>query len=261
MSFDIVILLGPNERNNISKQIECTKKNVIGYRNIYIITNNYDNLEIPGCKIIDENIFPFKMTDVAGVFNRYNGKKNRNGWYLQQILKLYASLVIDELLDNYLVIDADVFFLKPTEFLIDNKYAFTTSNENHPPYFDHMVKLHESFIKQTTFSGISHHMIFNRQIIKEIIDLVETTHNRPFWIMFIESVDEHKKYDINYDEAGASEYELYFNYMLLNHKDKMIIRQLNWSNKRYNYKVNINNNNQEDYVSICAWTIKYRRLK
>ena len=31
----------------------------------------------------------FKMTDVAAYFNHYNGKKNRNGWYLQQILKLY----------------------------------------------------------------------------------------------------------------------------------------------------------------------------
>ena len=64
MSFDIVIPLGPNERKNINKQIEYTKKNVIGYRNIYIITNNYDNLIIPECKIIDESIFPFKINDI-----------------------------------------------------------------------------------------------------------------------------------------------------------------------------------------------------
>lgn len=251
MSFDIVIPLGPNERKNINKQIEYVKKNVVGYRNIYIITNNFDNLIIPGCKVIDESIFPFKMNDIACYFYRYKGKNNRNGWYLQQLLKLYVSLVIDELLENYLVIDADVFFLKPIEFLFDNKYIFTISNENHKPYFTHMERLHPSFKKQSEFSGISHHMIFNRTIIKEIINLVEDKYKRPFWVMFIELVDEHTKYDISQHESGASEYELYFNYMLLNHKDKIIIRKLNWANKQSNYE--IEKNNGEDYISICAW--------
>lgn len=251
MLFDIIIPLGPNERENICKQIEYTKKNVIGYRNIYIITNNYDNLIIPECKIVDENIFPFKINDIASFFYKYKGKNNRNGWYLQQLLKLYISLVIDEVLDNYLVIDADVFFLKPIKFLSDNKYIFTTSNEHHIPYFTHMERLHPSFKKLSEFSGISHHMIFNRTIIKELIKLVEDNYKRPFWVMFIELVDEHTKYDISCVESGASEYELYFNYMLLNHKDEMSIRQLNWSNKPSNYE--IEKNNGEDYISICAW--------
>ena len=123
--FDIVVCVGPNDNDIIGQVLPYTKKNVIGYRNIYIITNNYDNLIIPECKIIDESIFPFKINDIAAYFYKYKGKNNRNGWYLQQLLKLYASFVIDELLENYLVIDADVFFLKPTEFLIDNKIDIT----------------------------------------------------------------------------------------------------------------------------------------
>jgi len=251
MYFDIVIPLGPNERGAIYKQIEYTKKNVIGYRNIYIVTNNYDNLQIDGCKIINENIFPFKMMDIASYFMRYNGKCNRNGWYLQQLLKLYVGTVIEELLDNYLIIDADVFFLKPTEFYINSKYVFTTSNENHGPYFKHMKKMHTTFEKQTNSSGISHHMLFNKQIIKEMFELVENLHNKPFWLVFIEMVDEHKKYPIDASESGASEYELYFNYMIQNHKDAIIIRKLNWSNKPRGY--NINNQSDLDYVSICSW--------
>ena len=46
MLFDIVIPLGPKEKNNIFRQIEYIQKNVIGYRNIYIVTNNYDNMKI-----------------------------------------------------------------------------------------------------------------------------------------------------------------------------------------------------------------------
>lgn len=36
MSFDIIIPLGPKELMNFSQQIEYTKKNIIGFRNIYI---------------------------------------------------------------------------------------------------------------------------------------------------------------------------------------------------------------------------------
>ena len=46
--------------------------------------------------------------------------------------------------------------------------------------------------------------------------------------------------------SGASEYEIYFNYMNIYHKNDIIIRQLNWCNA-----ANINNNNKHcDYVSI-----------
>ena len=251
MLFDIVIPLGPNERINIYNQIEYTKKNVIGYRNIYIITNNIDNLEIKDCIIVDENTFPFKISDIAGYFFKHNGKTNRNGWYFQQLLKLYASFVIEDILDNYLVIDADVFFLRPLEFYKDSKYIFTTSNENHKPYFDHMKKLHPTFTKQTIESGISHHMIFTKQIVKEMFDKVEDNYKKPFWVIFIEAVDEHKKYSKDVIESGASEYELYFNYMIQYHNNKIIIRRLNWENKPYYY--NINNNTNLDYISICSW--------
>ena len=37
-TFDIVIPVGPYDKLCIYKQIEYTKKNVIGYRNIYIIS-------------------------------------------------------------------------------------------------------------------------------------------------------------------------------------------------------------------------------
>ena len=251
MYFDIVIPLGPNERDKIYKQIEYTKKNIIGYRNIYIITNNFDNLQIDGCKVIDENIFPFKITDVASYFIRYNGKNNRNGWYLQQLLKLYAGFIIEDLLDNYLIIDADVFFFKPTEFYIDSKYVFTISDENHEPYFKHMKKMHPTFTKQTNSSGIAHHMLFNKQIIKEIFELVENLHNKPFWVVFIEMVDEHENHQIYAAESGASEYELYFNYIMQKHRDSVVVRNLNWSNKPNDY--NINNPCDLDYVSICSW--------
>lgn len=255
MLFDIVIPLGPNEVMNIYKQIEYTKNNLKGYRNIYIVTNIIKNnsLQIDGCTIIDESIFPFKMDDIANYFSSYNGKNNRNGWYLQQLLKLYSGFIIEDILDNYLVIDADVFFLKPIEFIENSKYIFTTSDEYHIPYFEHMKLVHPSFIKKYEKSGIAHHMIYNKNYIKEMFDVVEKFHNdgRPFWKIFIESVKEHTKYPITQEESGASEYEMYFNYMISNHSDIVKVRQLNWSN--VNRRFELNSEINYDYVSLCAW--------
>jgi len=250
MVFDIVIPLGPNEISNIDKQIEYTKKNIVGYRNIYIVTCNND-IKINNCITIDENVFPYKNF-IADYFAQHNGKKNRNGWYFQQLIKLHAWKYIDGILDNYLIIDADVFFLKPINFIEDDKPIFSTGDEYHEPYFTHMNLLHDNFIKVHPNSGICHHMLYNKKYIIEIINIVEEKHKKPFWQVFILSVNEHKKYsNISIDESGASEYELYFNYLVKNYKDNIIIRNLKWQNVQKN--ANINNYLECDYISICNW--------
>ena len=82
-NFDIVIPVGPNDKSIIEEQIKYTQKNIIGYRNIYLIS--YDpSIDIDGCITINENIFPFNIDTIA----EYHGKLDRNGWYLQQLLKL-----------------------------------------------------------------------------------------------------------------------------------------------------------------------------
>jgi hypothetical protein len=251
MSFDIVIPLGPNEIQRFHEQLVYTKKNIIGYRNIYIITSNF-NIKFDDCIMIDENIFPFKQF-ISSYFEKYNGKNNRNGWYFQQLIKLYAGY-IEGILDNYLALDADVFFLKPTEFMTnDNKPIFSTSSEHNVPYFTHMNLLDSNFKKYHKDSGICHHMLFNKNYINEIFNIVETNHNIPFWQVFILSVNEHTKHEINVDESGASEYELYFNYMFKNYNDNIIIRNLNWKNiSKIEYYNNYYDHNL-DFISICNY--------
>jgi hypothetical protein len=47
--------------------------------------------------------------------------------------------------------------------------------------------------------------------------------------------------------AGASEYEIYFNYIFKNYSNNVEIRQLNWSNLK-----TLNINTDFDYIS-CHW--------
>ena len=69
-------------------------------------------------------------------------------------------------------------------------------------------------------------MIFEIKYIKELFKLVENYNNKlDLYKVFLENVNSN-----NYDLSGASEYEIYFNYMLKYNPDKIEIRELQWKN-------------------------------
>jgi hypothetical protein len=238
--FDIVIPVGPNDIEMIQTSINYTKQNIIGYRNIYLISS-FDNLYVQDCIIISEKIFPFKIIDIDNIL----GKNNRNGWYLQQLLKLYAGNIIPGILERYLVIDADTCFLKPTVFITnDNKCIYTTGTEYHEPYFSHMNRLHPSLKKNHPLSGISHHTLFERKIINSLIKMVEDYHNneKSFWKLYLEKIDPQ-----HHSHSAAAENEMYFSCIYLFNNNNIVIRQLKWANVN-----NINNylDKDLDFISV-----------
>lgn len=251
--YDIAIIHGPSDDDILPHTVTQIRKNVKDYRNIYIISHDasidlFDEDIFQGTKIIDETVFPFKISDV----NKYIQTPKRNGWYIQQLLKLYASFVIEEMLDDYVVIDADTLFLKEISFKSGDKYMFNLGDEYHIPYFEHMKRMHPSFEKMIRFSGISHHMIFNRKIVSEMMALVERHHNLPFWEVFLNEVVPEQRHG-----SGASEYEMYFNYILRNHKDKVIPRKIRFENTGLPVEYVLANMVNTDiyYASLHGWIV------
>jgi hypothetical protein len=84
-------------------------------------------------------------------------------------------------------------------------------------------------------------MIFETAYIKELFQLVEN--GIPFYRLFLQNVT-----DIG--GSGASEYEIYFNYMLLHHPSKIHVRPLKWANVT-NIAGNLDKN--YDYVSCHCY--------
>ena len=238
--FDIVIPIGPNDINVISKMIEHTQKYIIGYRNIYLVSFD-PTITFNNCITIDENIFPFNKKIIAN----YLGNNDRIGWYLQQLIKLYSGFVIKDILNNYLVIDSDTYFYKSTTFFNGNLPLYNIGTQYHRPYFEHLNKLHPTLTKQTHFSGICHHMMFQINIIIELFKLVEEYHNDIFYIIFLKCINKN-----NILGSGASEYEIYFNYLHIYHKNKFLIRQLKWKNTDI-----VINDDDYDYIS-CHWYLR-----
>jgi hypothetical protein len=193
--------------------------------------------------MVNEDTFPFSIQTIAN----YHGKRSRNGWYLQQLLKLYAGKVITGILDKYLVIDADTFFLKPTTFFLDGKCLYNYGTEYHIPYFEHMKELSQDLTKQiNNKSGICHHMIFETKYINELFDIIEKIHNDTFYNIFLKNVSPK-----HYEYSGASEYEIYFNYILKYHPNEITIRYLPWANSSV-----FSNNNNYNYISVHWYSRK-----
>lgn len=233
--YDCVILYGPNEDSIIHKCIEKAKENLINLRNIYVIsyTKDFSN---PNSITVYEKDFPFSYDNV----NEYI-KCSRTGWYLQQLLKIYSPYVIKDLLEYYLILDSDTIILKKLKMF--DKYKgplYNTGTEYHKPYFSHMNKVHPSLYKAYEKSGICHHMMFKKEYIEEIKKLIENYHNKELWRVLLEKIDHEQ---IN--GSGLSEYEIYFTYIYLNHRDSFTIRDLKWENRK-----DIPSNSDLDYVSV-----------
>jgi hypothetical protein len=98
-----------------------------------------------------------------------------------------------------------------------------------------MARLHPLLARaHPDWSGICHHMVFQRAHVDLLFELVEDFQPRSsqagalkkeFWQIFLESVD-----PADYDAAGASEYEIYFNFLQRFFPDEVAVRFLRWAN-------------------------------
>ena len=245
-AFDIMVPVGPDDAGYVERHIEYIRQNVMGFRNIYLIVYD-DTIAVPnGCIAISEKMFPFTKEEISrvGLF------PNRTGWYLQQLLKMYALFVIPDILDNLLVIDSDTVFLRPINFIYKNKCILGYSQEYHAPYFSHMHKLHETFVKaDPNKSGIVHYMMFQRKYLKKLMNMVETKHKMPFWEVFLKEASPN-------EQSGASEYELYFHFMLQMYSAQIELRDLRSKWVLY-YKDIVKQSVNVDVVSCHAYSRRY----
>lgn len=114
-----------------------------------------------GAELIDEHdllpahIFEAIRRSVPGV---------RQGWVIQQVVKLFASLVSKN--PGSLVVDADTILLKRRTFLDSRgRQILSVSHERHEPYLDH-AKRHWGSQAASRISFVSHHQLMQREIVE-----------------------------------------------------------------------------------------------
>jgi len=187
---------------------------------------------------IPESIYPFDKKDIAlALFDGERSPldyetaieyiaypKNRLGWLYQQLIKLYTPLIIPKISSNVLMLDADTVFLNPVTFTDEQGAAcFNVGSEYHKPYFAHMRRLLPNLHKvYPAYSGVSHHMLFQKCVLLDLKSHIETYHQQPMWKALIQCID-HNELAF----SSMSEYEIYFNFAL-QRSNQFTIRPLIW---------------------------------
>ena len=139
-----------------------------------------------------------------------------NNWIKQQIIKLSLDKICK---NNILVVDADLFFLKPVTFVENNKHNFYMADEYVTLYFqtaDYLCDVK----KQTEKSFISDFIIFDESVLGEIKTSIEKNHDE-YWVKVINDYIKIVLKDEQCLKKGLSEYELYGNYLIQNNPEKV----------------------------------------
>jgi len=228
---DVVIPAHRKDIETLDLCIEGIRNNVKNVRRVIVVSKEKmtDNAEF-----YSEEDFPFSFKDVGNIIGFHRKTFNYYGGLIQTT----SALVIPDLERDVLVCDADTVFLKETEFIDENDIALYNVSYDLPshvtlhPYLEHMEKLIPGLTKQTQYSGICHHMLIQKDILKEMFDRVEDIHKMPFWKADIGvTLQDYKSLNPKPAHPDApllfTTYELYFNYVMKYHKERVAIRPQN----------------------------------
>ena len=240
--FDAVIPYHAKDSEILPYCIYGLRKFAVGLRNIYVVSKEDPEED---CIWIPESKFPFDMSIITC--------EKRQGWYLQQLIKLYAFRQI-ETLDHVLLYDSDCVMCKPVSFFKDGQILLDwTDDTPHIPYILHAKRVLPDFRQHDTLiSGIRDHIMARKDIMEAFLRKIELHTGKEAWRGPLEGVDptEHIK-------SGMSEYELYYNYVLTNHSSLYSLRQLNrqWVTSFAGLQTSA------DIVTFHSWTVDLRKKR
>lgn len=228
---DVVIPCAKKDAETLNLCIEGVKAFVKDVRRVIVVSKEAYTTQ---AEWFNESQYPFTLTDMGKeIFPEspekafwFASEAPRRGWIYQQLLKFYAPIVIPDIASNVLIVDSDVIFLRPVEFFnAAGEPLYAYGSERHRPYFQHMHCLVPGLRRWApALSGICHHMLFQKQVIRDLFSHIESVHGKAVWRALCGCID-----TSHIDRSCLSEYEIYFNYIFLSGYPAQI-RPLRWAN-------------------------------
>jgi hypothetical protein len=267
-----VILTTAKDTRVFEKSILSALNHLVDIDKFYVITPSPKELHEKHHKLlgdrvvfIDERTFPFNGTHVDEIMIGAVKEKGvypltgrsafertvwgKIGWFLQQLLKLYAGKVLK--LGDFVLLDSDVMWFRDIRFINGTyvhpttqkpyiRYNYASSGQYHGPYFASLKRISGvdmyDFTGSVFRSGIVHHMVVVKDVLDQLIIESEALHgNIPFWQVLlnqsaIEMTCRAPKEGICGAGSTLSEYELYFNYARQKFPETINFRPLLWAN-------------------------------
>lgn len=254
---DAVIPAHIKDKEILDHCIKGIRKNVKNIRRIIVVSKErYSDLG----EWFDEKLYPFSFQEISQILNNQNV-----GWNYQQLLKLYAVLVIPNISKNVLIVDADTVFYRQVSFfdqrhralynlakdknLFDSPFQINTLQHIRtilPQVSDKLAELFsttaknnpqraEEFIKKLNFVNPQQRILakdlesgicHHMLMQKNVIESLFAT---------VESNYKNQKFyqvflQNRQNNFGVAEYNLYFYFLITHFKDSYAIRILNYKN-------------------------------
>ncbi|MFZ9376530.1 MAG: hypothetical protein ACO25K_05360 [Candidatus Fonsibacter ubiquis] len=220
---DFIIPCHKKDFPSLELSVNGIKNNISNVNEIYIISKENPQIE-DTIYISEEKYLPYvDKKKIKEIWLEKNPKlEYRSKWIYQQFLKLLSFKVIPELTSSYVVVDSDTIFLNDICF-DQNKFYYSIAEEYHIPYLN-PIKVLLGINDTIGFSCISHHMVFNKTKLNQLIDSIEKRFSETTFVESVLNI-------LDYNESSCfSEWDLYANYMLLNHPNFCENKQLKWKN-------------------------------
>lgn len=252
---DVVITSSIKDIETLNFSIDGIRKNGANIRRIIVVSEKKLTDE---AEWFDAAKYPFSKEDVAAYLYQENLSEITKllsdpyscvEVYYHQLLRLYACQVIEGLSPNCLILDPDTIFLNPVSFLNgDMAGLYDTALLACKDPIAHARRLIPNFKRAYyVMSGQVKHMLFQKSIMNDLFDQVESHHKMKFWEAYCQKIDTKIE-----NGEGASEYEIYFNFAFSRTK-QVKLRKLKYMDvidlsaiaplKEYGY----------DYLSCSAW--------
>lgn len=183
-----------------------------------------ENWQQEVCFLDEESLIPF--ADVNAVMQKRLGiadvPRGITGWYYQQFLKMkYADVCEDPF---YMTWDGDTVPCRPIVMEDEqNKPLLDCKREYHEEYFTTMSKLIPGLGKCMEYSFISEHMLFSRDIMKELmVEILERAEDgsRSFYERILNVIPREKLTDNSF-----SEFETYGSFVAMRHPEVYKLRR------------------------------------
>jgi len=229
---DIVIPTCEKDIETLPHVIRGVKEYIINCGKIYVICAK--SIPVPSDTIfIDELSFPFSPGQIKDCVKGkvYYGRNPL--WYYQQLLKLYAHLVIPSLSSSHLIVDSETIFYNRYNPLENGLATYTTSSEVNENHRRHMKMLLPTIeIHSPVKSGICHQMLFQTEVLNNLFERVSNSfkerfgYSLPFWKIMLFFSTNFTDVIIDY-----SEYDLYYNFIWTFYADKIQeSSEITWDN-------------------------------
>lgn len=173
-AYELVLLATPTDIKKCIEHLEYYKESLKPDK-ISLIASHKVKEMIPNNQevyFIDENdIIPdMTLSAIKDIFLSEKIDVDKAGWYFQQFLKL--SYCYKTEYDYYLVWDSDTIPIHEIRLFDEEKPVFGMKKEYHELYFETIQKLF-GFGKSIHASFISEHMMFEKELVKEMIQEIE----------------------------------------------------------------------------------------